>query len=270
MLSHVPDAIDWLNQNSGAIQAIAEELAQLTREQQLDDDRPVLVFRIIDTKKNSPLSSITAIRRRFDLEIANAGVGPALDASIDIIDSPFRWNFMSEQSLPVALAAGEVVTVHVEIDRFKPFVDPLAFQWPRNEDDQNLQHRVHNRNERVAQGHQDNFVADSNELENRQKRFRFEARKLISAEPNPGSLHACYQDIHQRSFESTAELRDGIEIIGEDYHPKREHYPEELLVLGPLAVRQQGAKEPLGLQDRKHARSGDQSAMIESKIPRSH
>lgn len=253
----------WFNDNAGAAQGIptvvlvivtiyyawstrqiatetrdmataTEQLTQLTREQQLDDDRPVIVFRIV---QESPSFMDAPLRQEFALELVNAGVGPALDVNLEIVDTPFRWAFTADRSFPVTLAVNELIDMKITINLLDPFTDPGGLRWPRDQDDRELEYRVYHRREMVEKGYTGSHSADIVELNRRKTKFQLETRQLIAKVPDPGLLRASYHDIHQRSFLSMAALRDGIEVFEENYDPATMGYPpRRQLRLGPLHV----------------------------------
>lgn len=114
-----------------------KRMAEAAVQQQRGAIRPVIVLRLRTLEGSHYGSSIPKVPR-FDIEIANVGVGPALDTDISHRSS-LNYSMRCDEVLPFTLAPGEGIVVHFELDQDTPFKDATdPTRWPRTQEDTDL------------------------------------------------------------------------------------------------------------------------------------
>ncbi len=221
----------WLNHNSGAVQAlttmvlvaitiysvlVTRSMARATvgmakagEQQRLDAVRPVVAFRLdaVDMKGQGQFRiSGAPSTDRFLLELVNAGTGPALDLDVGVTDSPLRYYKKQSPAFPLTLGVGEALQVEYGLHDRAPFrddADPL--RWPRNDEDEAVEHRVNFPASGASEA--DQYFEDKDELDRRRNEFLRNVRSRIAPLATTGTIEATYRDVHGRRFSARAELR---------------------------------------------------------------
>lgn len=226
--------MDWLNDNSGAIQGVAtvvlvlltiyyakstrdiaqetrdmtsatEQMVAVTRQEQLDDDRPVIAFRLLrydDQFDTAPSAN------EFRVELINAGIGPALDCEVEIVGSPLNIYYSRGPVLPMVMAVGEWNEMDFKLHDRSPFLDRGALSWPRDDQDVEVEH-IMTPIEMV--GRRKAVMANNEEgLRHHYERFdeyQNQVKQQVALLEGIGKIRAVYRDVHGRIMTSESELR---------------------------------------------------------------
>lgn len=166
-------------------------MTEITRSQRLDSVRPGVSFALRnDAKVHS-----------FTVEVVNAGIGPALDFSLELEKSPLRFN-ISGPSFPKVVAAGEKLLVEFRVDLTHPLVDSSVlggFEIRSPEERPGLL----GGNDEVRTAWQEEWA----EYDRRYNEFQSKLHGLTNELSSAGRLHATYRDVYGRPLSASVEIR---------------------------------------------------------------